>query len=434
MRKSIFLITLLVFTTSIFAQTYTVSGGLGTPYAYKKESDQSLTGTGIEEVYLFNTLASATIKYSSSSISVRFYKYKQSFGDKIQIPDSDISITSINGNSTYTVSNLEDGYGYFAEDNNIAKSAVWIIDYNRHKSILSSIEAKENDEKCEFLKLLVGKTEDKLFFYTTNGSRREIPRKYTVSYDIQEWNENNKAFVKSIRTLNIDTEETIDAPLMNTVFKLKGDQFAEYFKMPHEKSSEEYKAIAVEGHIVAEQEGKNNGEIGSSAPVTVNLYARGSDAAYFYTWSIYNKEDTANYIVRYTGSDVKKYTFEKDGNYVIKLEVANNADQSATCVNTTRLELNIEESDIKAPNYFSPGGTTNAEFKVYYKSIIKFKCTIFNRWGVKIYQWNDPSKGWDGRHNGKFVSTGVYYYVIEYTNSKGRRKSMGGDINVLRRN
>jgi len=177
MRKSIFLITLLVFTTSIFAQTYTVSGGLGTPYAYKKESGQSLTGTGIEEVYLFNTFAGATIKYSSSSISVRFYKYKQSFGDKTQIPDSDISITSINGNSTYTVSNLEDGYGYFAEDNNIAKSAVWIIDYNQHKSILRSIEARENDDKCQFLKLLVGKTEDKLFFYTTNGSRREIPRK-----------------------------------------------------------------------------------------------------------------------------------------------------------------------------------------------------------------------------------------------------------------
>ena len=65
MRKSIFLITLLVFTTSIFAQTYTVSGGLGTPYAYKKESGQSLTGTGIEEVYLFNTFAGATIKYNS---------------------------------------------------------------------------------------------------------------------------------------------------------------------------------------------------------------------------------------------------------------------------------------------------------------------------------------------------------------------------------
>jgi hypothetical protein len=47
------------------------------------------------------------------------------------------------------------------------------------------------------------------------------PKVY-CSYDIQEWDENNKAFIKSIRTLNIDTEERIDAPLMKPFSNLRG--------------------------------------------------------------------------------------------------------------------------------------------------------------------------------------------------------------------
>lgn len=441
--KSLFIIIFLLFLVlQIGAQTYTVTGGVGTPYAYGDHSGENLTGSGIDKVYLFNTLTGATIKYTSSASSVIFYRYKYSQEEKDQIPDSNISITSTNGNHTYTISGLEDGYGYFAVENEKNKATVWIIDYSLHLPTLGSIETieGEGEYKCTDFRLYITKTEDDLIFYTINGGRMIIQRKYTISYNALKWSDNDKKFLEETMNIGpqiIGTDQPIDVPLINTTFKLRGDQFAEHFNIAKEITSKEYQAVAVKGRIVAEQDGNIiSGEdeettLGGSAPVTINFYGRANeDITHFYTWYIYNKEDPDNYIVRYTDKDIK-YTFDRTGEFTVQLEIA---DRASTCVDIMSVSVSTEESQLDVPNYFSPGGATHREFKVKYKSLIKFKCTIFNRWGVKIYQWNDPSKGWDGRHNGKYVSTGVYYYVIEYTTGDGKKRTKGGDINVLRRN
>lgn len=419
------------------AQTYTISGGQGTPYIYGDHSGENLTGTGVERVYLLNTLTGATIKYSSSAAIVNFYRYRNSLSDKELIPESDISITSINGNSTYTVSNLSDGYGYLAEENGSTKAVAWIIDYSKYQPVLNSIETIEDEDKCDLLKLFITKTEESLSFYAVSGIKVNIFRKYTISYDKLEWNESSGTFTENTETTSaqeIGTEVIIDAPLINTFFKLRGDQFAEHFNIAKEITSAEYKAVSVESHIVAEQEGASEtteSSLGGSAPVTINFYGRANeDVAYFYTWHIYNKEDMDNYIVRYTDKDIR-YTFDRTGEFVVQLEVA---DRTSACIDTTSVSVSTEESELEIPNYFSPGGATHSEFKVKYKSIIKFRGTIFNRWGVKIYQWTDPSKGWDGKYNGRYVSTGVYYCVVEYTGGDGKKRTMNSDINVLRRN
>ena len=88
---------------------------------------------------------------------------------------------------------------------------------------------------------------------------------------------------------------------------------------------------------------------------------------------------------------------------------------------------------LKCPNAFSPGVTegVNDEWKVSYKSIVKFKCWIFNTWGVQLCELNDPSQGWDGKYKGKVVKPGVYYYVIDAEGSEGKKYKLKGDINVV---
>lgn len=417
----------------IFAQKYTISGGVGTPYAY----GENLGGTNIEQVYLLNGLSNASIQYSSSAISVVFYRYERSLADKQQVSDSDISLSSVNNTTLYTIVNLKDGSGYFAEVNGKTEDAIWIIDYNLHLPTLTSIRPDETSDQCEYLKLLIEKSEDDLSFYSRSGNKRNIVRKYTLTYDEAKWDEGKKQFVLEpySRSFDVGTEINISAPSNNTTFMLKGDQFAEHFNLA-KQISESYKAVSVEGHIVFERENstgssnENSENDGNSAPLTISYFGKGSDAVNFYTWYIYNKNDMDNYIVRYTDQDIK-YTFEQSGDFVVRLEVANTA--SSCSADTTSVSLNIADWDLQIPNYFSPGGTTNTEFKVSYKSILKFKCTVFNRWGVKIYEWNDPEKGWDGRHNGKYVNTGVYYCVVEYTASDGKKRSKSRDINVLRK-
>lgn len=434
--KKLLLLFIGLFPVLAFSQ-YSVSGGIGVPYEYSED----LGGTGIEKIYLLNTLSDATISYSSSAVSVKFYRYKQALADKEQIPASDISSSSDGNVTTYVVSNLLDSYGYLVEENGGLKAAIWIIDYARHQPQLVSIELVESEDKCEFLKLFVSKS-DELSFFANNGSKREIQRKYTISYEDKEWNEKSRLFETKTVTRpeqEIGTEVIVDAPLTDTKFVLLGDQFAKHFNLTQEVASSLYSAIAVESHIYPEQEyrdannetGSEEGVLGGSAPVTINFYGYGNEPqAGYYTWFIYNKEDMNNPIARYTDKDIT-YTFDKWGDYTVKLEVA---ERSSVCVDTTSVSFSVSESWLKAPNYFSPGDSpgSNDEFKVAYKSIIKFKCTIFNRWGTKLYQWTDPSKGWDGKYKGRYVSTGVYFYVIEALGSDGKRYKMGGDINILR--
>jgi gliding motility-associated-like protein len=433
MKKLPVLFLICIFAVSVQAQIV-VSGS---PYVYTA----NLAGTGIEKVYLLNTLNNATITYSSSAISVFFYRYSNSLSDKERIPDSEISVSSSGGVTTYTISNLLDSRGYLVEENGGTTAPVWLIDYSMHQPILSSIEVIENEDRCENLKLLITKS-DELAVNGVSGNRRNIQRRYTLSYNDLRWDESNRVFrseLVEMRDLEIGTEIVISAPLVNTQFDLTGDQFAGYFNMAKKISSLPYTAVAVELHIIAEMEARNapneikteGGLLGGSAPVTINFYGYANEpVAVHYTWFIYNKHDMNNAVARYTDRDIK-YTFLESGEFLVQLEVA---DRNSICVDTVSVSVNITESYLDVPNYFSPGSSSGAnnEFRVAYKSLIKFKCTIFNRWGTKIYQWTDPSRGWDGRYKGKYVPTGVYFYVIEAEGSDGIKYKKGGDINILR--
>lgn len=167
-----------------------------------------------------------------------------------------------------------------------------------------------------------------------------------------------------------------------------------------------------------------------SAPVTINFYGEGGEKAYYYTWYLYKKTDLVNHFARYTDRDMR-YTFEEYGEYVIKLEVS---DKDSENIYEDTYTFRVTESYIDVPNYFSPGDSpgSNDEFRVAYKSIVKFKITIFNRWGVKLYESNDPAKGWDGRYKGKFVNTGAYYYVIYALGADGVEHPKKGAINIVR--
>jgi len=167
-----------------------------------------------------------------------------------------------------------------------------------------------------------------------------------------------------------------------------------------------------------------------SAPVTIHFYGDGGKDAYHYTWYFYKKTDLTNYILRSNDKD-RSYTFDEFGEYIIKLEVA---DFNSENISTDTVSFRVTESYIEAPNYFSPGDTpgSNDEFRVAYKSIIKYKITIFNRWGVKMYESTNPAQGWDGKYKGKYVNTGVYYYVIYALGSDGVEHPLKGSISILR--
>ncbi|OFX62287.1 MAG: hypothetical protein A2046_15415 [Bacteroidetes bacterium GWA2_30_7] len=77
---------------------------------------------------------------------------------------------------------------------------------------------------------------------------------------------------------------------------------------------------------------------------------------------------------------------------------------------------------IEVPNVFTPNGDTyNDLFTIKVKSLETFSGVIFNRWGHKVYEWNDPADaGWDGKVNGgSLASPGTYYYMINGVGKDG---------------
>ncbi len=104
---------------------------------------------------------------------------------------------------------------------------------------------------------------------------------------------------------------------------------------------------------------------------------------------------------------------------------------------TTRKDfmVTLAESKLEVPNAFTPNGDgINDVFRVKegYKSIVRFRAIVFSRWGKKLYEWNDPAGGWDGRSGGSECPAGAYYLVVKAQGADGRRYNIKKTINILR--
>ena len=436
MARSVCLCLMLMSVLSLGAQ-YVVSGGDGTPFLYEEnQTNKNL------EVYLLNGLSGAEVRYTSlQNTAHQWYRYKISASgdDVVAIPCEQ------EGRTSWIVP--EDGYGYYVKNDdsqNTSQKYVWIIDYSLYKVDFQSISFDNTESSCDFLSLKFDMEAPVMTYNLPTGGRKEIDRVFSLEYTTLEFDSTTASFVSIPMTLELRNPsvgyDITPSPYENTIFTLTGDQFASHFGIEQKVESDEYVATAVKAAAIVETEVRDNDNeesvsvegYGGSAPVDMTFKGYGNDpVAVLYIWKIYNKEEGPdNPLVRFLSEEVS-YTFEHFGNFVAQLEVSN---ADGTCVDSVAFDITITESSLKIPNAFSPGTTPgrNDEFKVVYKSIVKFKGVIFNRWGVKVFDWNSPEQGWNGKYNGKYVPPGVYYYIIEAEGADGIKYNRQGDINVLR--
>lgn len=94
---------------------------------------------------------------------------------------------------------------------------------------------------------------------------------------------------------------------------------------------------------------------------------------------------------------------------------------------------NNDEGSIFIPNAFSPNGDNlndclkvkeNAKFQ-------KFYFTIYNRWGQRVFEADNPDMCWDGMLNGHPSEVGVYFYYLQAETNCGKIFKKG-DITLLR--
>lgn len=174
-----------------------------------------------------------------------------------------------------------------------------------------------------------------------------------------------------------------------------------------------------------------------SAPVEIRFEARpenlGSYTAY-YEWRFYTQgNESSPYIIRYDENTA--YTFMTSGQTFIDLLITF-VDGKDT-INYEMDEpfvVSVSESKLEMPNAFSPNGDgINDVYKAKdgWQSIVSFKAAIFTRWGKKLYEWNDPDGGWDGKVNGHVVPDGAYYCIVQAKGADGKNYSIKKTVSVL---
>jgi gliding motility-associated-like protein len=85
------------------------------------------------------------------------------------------------------------------------------------------------------------------------------------------------------------------------------------------------------------------------------------------------------------------------------------------------------------PNAFIPDATgENALFKPEFSFIpVIYDLRVYSRSGVLLFQTSDHATGWDGRHGGEPVPSGVYLWSLRLTTPSGNPLVRNGTVTIL---
>lgn len=394
--------------------------------------------TGLDHIYVVFDTQQVNMSYTAQNDRVQWYRFSNLGGGFAE----ELNDVTREGH-TYTLAHPYGDMGYIIDDGD-TRICYWVTDYSRHRLHLEGIEISDV-QQCENTTIRLLGTGDAIHYYTVNGQQRTLERDITIEYDTQQWDESASQFVsvtghKTADAAGIDL--LISPPVYaQTYFTASGDTFLNQWGIGQTVRSHLFHPNAIEVNSEAiqqtsEEENSNQlssgtSGLGGSAPADISFVSYNTEAVMHSEWQMSPDPDFEDITYRITERNFD-YTFTEEGTIYVRY-IGSNSDGSCEQYGET-FQVNIGSSELKCPNAFSPGASEgiNDEWKVSYRSIIEFECWIFDRYGNQIFHFTDPSQGWDGKHNGKLVNPGVYYYVIQATGADGRKYKRNGDINILR--
>ncbi len=145
-----------------------------------------------------------------------------------------------------------------------------------------------------------------------------------------------------------------------------------------------------------------------------------------------------------TSSTNQKITLMAPGN--ISVEVENNYGCKAN--DALVVTEKCEPTQFCFPNVTTPNGDgmnddffpmdcdgkaiNDGNYKHFMDNVVTVEFEVFDRWGIKVFQSQNVLPRWDGNYNGSGVTGGVYYWIINYTDSSHKNYQETGWVEVIK--
>lgn len=192
----------------------------------------------------------------------------------------------------------------------------------------------------------------------------------------------------------------------------------------------------------------NKGCTATGGPLAVNVFAR--PKADFISEQLVSRGMETDHKITFTGSGASAYlwsfydgsqdnsagplfkTFTDTGHKALKLWVVN----TDGCADSITHYLYLKpELQMWIPGSFTPNhdGLNETFGPSTIFGLTKFKMQIYDRWGEKLFESQDPKMPWDGRDlKGDDVPEGVYAYQISFRYIDGKIFVYQGTITLMR--
>ena len=105
------------------------------------------------------------------------------------------------------------------------------------------------------------------------------------------------------------------------------------------------------------------------------------------------------------------------------------------CWDTATVVIEVfDESSILIPTVFTPNGDGNNDFfRVDGVNLKYVEGEIYNRWGQKMFTWDNVNGMWDGKtQSGADAADGTYFYIIRAEGLDGKEYFQKGTLTLIR--
>ena len=125
------------------------------------------------------------------------------------------------------------------------------------------------------------------------------------------------------------------------------------------------------------------------------------------------------------------HVFTATGAYTVTLYVSYNGN----CVDSSEINVAVyDDYSIIIPNIFTPNGDlVNDFFTINSTGVASLNCYIYDRWGLKLYEYHTVDGGWDGHNaNGLNAADGTYFFIMDLIDKEGTSHDFKGSFMLMR--